>query len=99
VIGLAKLPLDGNPNNAMGLIAHPKEVSNMVVSHDGMYIFSAGGCDYCVNMWSTNVKALDNSSVKGGTGIEPFVELIDGGRDGPLWKEIEKYFHYAQIKR
>ena len=26
VIGLIKMPLDGNPNKTMGLIAHPKSV-------------------------------------------------------------------------
>ena len=28
VVGLCKLPLDGNPNKAMGLIAHPGEVGH-----------------------------------------------------------------------
>ena len=27
VVGLMKMPLDGNPNNAMALIAHPGHVS------------------------------------------------------------------------
>jgi len=51
VIGLIKLPMDGNPNKTMGLIAHPDEVSDICCSHDGKYIFTCGGSDLAVNMW------------------------------------------------
>ena len=43
VIGLIKLPIDGNPNNTIGLIAHPKGVADIVSSPDGRYIFTCGG--------------------------------------------------------
>jgi hypothetical protein len=32
VIGLIKMPLDGNPNKTMGLIAHPEEVVDICVT-------------------------------------------------------------------
>ena len=35
VVGLMKLPLDGNPSKAMGLIAHPTAISSVSVSRDG----------------------------------------------------------------
>merc|ERR1740130_863400 len=45
VVGLLKLPLDGNPNKGMGLVAHPGEVSAMAVSWDGAHLLTAGGGD------------------------------------------------------
>lgn len=35
VIGLIKLPLDGNPTKTMGLIAHPDKVVDMCATTDG----------------------------------------------------------------
>ena len=32
VIGLIKLPMDGNPNKTMGLIAHPDDVTDICCS-------------------------------------------------------------------
>jgi len=45
VIGLIKMPLDGNPNKTMGLIAHPGEVADFCASSDGKYLFTCGGED------------------------------------------------------
>jgi WD40 repeat protein len=59
VIGLIKLPMDGNPNKTMGLIAHPDEVSDIAVSNDGKYVFTCGGNDLAVNMWSVNVSPIE----------------------------------------
>eukprot|EP01119_Soliformovum_irregulare_P015157 TRINITY_DN4224_c1_g1_i3.p1 TRINITY_DN4224_c1_g1~~TRINITY_DN4224_c1_g1_i3.p1 ORF type:complete len:531 (+),score=134.78 TRINITY_DN4224_c1_g1_i3:2-1594(+) len=95
VIGLVKLPLDGNPNASMGLIAHPGRISNIVVSHDGQYVFSAGATDYTVNMWDVDIYPLESAS---SIHSDPFASLIDGGRDGIQWSEIEEYFYYAQIR-
>jgi WD40 repeat protein len=43
VIGLMKLPLDGNPHKTMGLIAHSGKIADICVSKDGKYLFSCGG--------------------------------------------------------
>lgn len=51
VVGLCKLPLDGNPNKTMGLIAHPRNVTALCVSNDGQYLFTSGGEDLTVNQW------------------------------------------------
>lgn len=51
VVGLIKLPLDGNPNKAMALIAHPNEISCIACSFDGKYLITAGGKDRSVNLW------------------------------------------------
>jgi len=59
VIGLIKMPLDGNPNKTMGLIAHPNEVVDICATSDGRYLFTCGGTDLAVNMWSIDVSAID----------------------------------------
>lgn len=58
VIGLIQIPLDGNPNKTMGLIAHPEEVADVCCSSDGKYVFTCGGSDLSVNMWSVDVSPI-----------------------------------------
>jgi WD40 repeat protein len=82
VIGLIKMPFDGNPNKTMGLIAHPKKIVDLAVSADGKYLFTCGGDDLAINMWSIDVTPIDQAIALGGEGIEPFVNLIEGGREG-----------------
>lgn len=43
VMGLIKLPADGNPNKTMGLIGHPKKIGDICVSFDGKHMFTCGG--------------------------------------------------------
>lgn len=45
VIGLIKLPLDGNPTKTMGLIAHPNEITDLCVTTNGRFLFTCGGSD------------------------------------------------------
>jgi hypothetical protein len=102
VIGLVVLPLDGNPKKSMGLIAHPDQVTNMACSYDGMYLFTAGGSDLTVNMWSIDANMhskphFGSPSSHENNDIEEFVQLVDGGRDGIFWQEMKDYFDYAQI--
>lgn len=85
VIGLIKMPLDGNPNKTMGLIAHPAEVEDICATADGRYMFTCGGEDLAVNMWSIDVTPIDQAIALGGEGIEPFINLIEGGRDGQTY--------------
>jgi WD40 repeat protein len=59
VIGLIKLPLDGNPNKTMGLIAHPDEVTDICATSDGKYIFTCGGDDLAVNMWHVDTAPIE----------------------------------------
>eukprot|EP00232_Nephroselmis_pyriformis_P024102 CAMPEP_0182866546 /NCGR_PEP_ID=MMETSP0034_2-20130328/8259_1 /TAXON_ID=156128 /ORGANISM="Nephroselmis pyriformis, Strain CCMP717" /LENGTH=717 /DNA_ID=CAMNT_0024998875 /DNA_START=137 /DNA_END=2286 /DNA_ORIENTATION=- len=70
VVGLATLPLDGDPNKAVGLIAHPGEISSMQVTYDGRKLLTAGGVDAIVNMWTVDVDALD-AAVEGAAAGAP----------------------------
>jgi cilia- and flagella-associated protein 251 len=54
IIGIIKLPLDGNPNKSMGLIAHPERISSITSSQNGHFVYTAGEKDYTINVWSVN---------------------------------------------
>lgn len=82
VIGLIKLPLDGNPTKTMGLIAHPDYVQDLCATVEGKYLFTTGGKDLAINMWEIDVNPIDDAILLGGEGIEPFINLIEGGREG-----------------
>jgi cilia- and flagella-associated protein 251 len=59
VVGIIKLPLDGNPNNTLGLIAHPTDITSISSTVDGKLFFTSGSTDYCVNIWEVNIPALE----------------------------------------
>jgi len=98
VIGLIKLPLDGNPNKTMGLIAHPDEVTDICCTADGKYIFTCGGDDLAVNMWNVDVTPIEQAIAVGGEGIEPFINLIEGGREGQTFQDMNDFFYYSIIR-
>ena len=76
------MPLDGNPNKTMGLISHPGEVADFCASSDGKYLFTCGGDDLSVKMWKIDINPIEYAIARGGEGIEPFINLIEGGREG-----------------
>nr|XP_033813292.1 cilia- and flagella-associated protein 251 isoform X2 [Geotrypetes seraphini] len=97
-VGLQILPIDGNPHKSSARICHPDGVSNLVTSYDGSYVFTAGGSDCTVLMWEVNLNALEAVASLGGEDLIPFYGMLDGGRDGELFKELEDYFYYAQLR-
>ena len=98
VIGLIKLPLDGNPNKTMGLIAHPEKVVDLCVTNDGKYLFTCGGDDLSINMWQIDITPIEQAILMGGENIEPFVNLIEGGREGQTYQDMKDFFYYAMIR-
>ncbi len=66
----------------MELIAHSDDVTDNCCSSDGKYIFTYGGADLAVKMWAVNVSPIEQAIAMGGDGIEPFINLIEGGREG-----------------
>jgi len=98
VVGLAKLPLDGNPNRAMALIAHPGQVSCCVSSYDGRYLLTAGGDDRAVHVWRVSTHALDAAIALAPPGLEPFLNLLEGGERGEFYQDLLDYFYYGQLR-
>ena len=98
VIGLIKMPLDGNPNKTMGLIAHPGEIADFCASADGRYLFTCGGDDLSVKMWAIDVNPIEQAIAMGGQEIEPFINLIEGGRDGNIYQDMKDFFYYSMIR-
>ena len=55
-------------------------------------------CMFCVVLWLL-YSALEATSLLGGTGLSPFYAMLEGGREGGFFAELEDYFYYAQIRR
>jgi Ca2+-binding EF-hand superfamily protein len=68
------------------------------VTNDGKFLFTCGGSDLCVNTWAIDVTPIDNAIIMGGENIEPFINLIEGGRDGQTFQDMKDFFYYAMIK-
>mmetsp|Transcript_33344 Transcript_33344/g.76047 ORF Transcript_33344/g.76047 Transcript_33344/m.76047 type:complete len:937 (+) Transcript_33344:90-2900(+) len=98
VLGLVQLPLDGNPNKCMGLIAHPGQIAAISVDFQGKYAFTCGGSDLTVNQWLIDPSPVAAASGAGGAGTEPFVKLLDGGEEGEFFSDMKDYFYYSQIR-
>lgn len=98
VLGLVQLPLDGNPHKCMGLIAHPGQIAAISVDYMGKYAFTCGGGDLTVNQWRIDPTPVSSASTLGGSGIEPFVKLLDGADQGDFFCDMKDYFYYSQIR-
>ncbi|XP_078410785.1 cilia- and flagella-associated protein 251 [Cetorhinus maximus] len=97
-VGLQTLPLDGNPHKSCAVICHGTTVSNIACSYDGSYIFTAGGDACTVHMWKVDLTAHEAVTALGGEDLIPFYGLLEGGRDGELFREMENYFYYSQLR-
>ena len=82
----------------MGLIAHPNDVTDICCTADGKYIFTCGGEDLAVNMWHVDVTPIEQAIAIGGEGIEPFINLIEGGREGQTFQDMNDFFYYSIIR-
>ncbi|NXP25486.1 CF251 protein, partial [Scytalopus superciliaris] len=96
-VGLQILPVDGNPHKSSAFICHPDGASDLATSYNGRYVFTAGGNDCTVMKWKVNLTALDSAAFLGGEDMIPFYNLLDGGREGEFFRELEDYFYYAQL--
>ncbi|KFQ43220.1 WD repeat-containing protein 66, partial [Nestor notabilis] len=97
-VGLQILPVDGNQHKSSAFICHPDGVSDLATSYDGRYIFTVGGNDCTLMKWEINLNALDAAVSLGGEDMIPFYNLLEGGREGEFFRELEDYFYYAQLR-
>jgi WD40 repeat protein len=59
---------------------------------------SGGGSAGNVCIWHFDGESLDAQLTRGGTGVAPFMSLLEGGEKGQLYQEICDFFSYAQIR-
>ena len=97
-IGLQRLPLTGNPYDQMAIIAHPNRVSDLRASFDGQYLFTTGGTDNVVHMLRVNTQVLQAQAQLGGKDLIPFYKLLEGEREGDIFREMEDLFYYSQLR-
>lgn len=98
IVGLVAMPLDGNPEKSMGLIAHPGTIAAMAISYDGRKMITADP-DGVINMWAINTAGLDLAVTSAAQGVDSkWAKLILAGEGEAAFQEIQDYYYYAQIR-
>ncbi|XP_053625468.1 cilia- and flagella-associated protein 251-like isoform X2 [Plodia interpunctella] len=97
VIGLQKMPLDGNPWKHVGLLGHPIAVTQMCFREDSGTLFTIGARDSTMCQWAANYRSVESTTKLGGIDLDPYYCLVENGRPGWLFQEIRDMFYYIQI--
>ena len=110
VAGVATYPLDGDPDRAVGLIAHPGAINAEAtcVGHDGRAMFTVGGGDRSdagrvINCWTVDPEAylpggLEDAAALAAPARERFARLVEGGAEGETMTDARRLFVYAQLR-
>ena len=51
-----------------------------------------------VNLWNVDTSIIDQAVKEGGFGVEPFIPLIEGGRNGAFYQDMVDFYYYSQIR-
>ncbi|XP_022820002.1 cilia- and flagella-associated protein 251-like [Spodoptera litura] len=97
VIGMQKMPLDGNPWKHVGLLGHPVKVLEMCFREDLEILFTIGARDTTYTQWIAHFKSVETTTKRGGPNLDPYYCLVENGRPGWLFQEIRDLFYYIQI--
>lgn len=110
VAGVATYPLDGDPDRAVGLIAHPGAINAEAtcVGHDGRTMFTVGGGDRSdagrvINCWTVDPEAylpggVEDAAALAAPARERFARLVEGGAEGETMTDARRLFVYAQLR-
>ena len=102
VLGMVLAPLTGNPNESMGLIAHPVNIKQIAMSHDESRVLVCSGEDNYIGIFTCHPEHLEAAALiaqnKYQNDSDAFIEMLEGGRDGPLYQEIVDYFYSSQLR-
>lgn len=85
ILGILKLPLEGNPNNSIAVISNPGDISWICTSRNGKFILTAGKNDLSLNIWNVDCSKLDNNNylnTKINNLLEAYPDLLEGGEKG-----------------
>lgn len=102
VIGVIKLPLTGSPNNTLGLISNPGQINCICASKDGRFLLTAGDNDLSMNIWEVDYQALRQNQLLNlheENPLDIYPNLLDGGEQGELYRDLKDYFYYSQIRK
>ncbi|KAJ2952482.1 hypothetical protein O0L34_g6800 [Tuta absoluta] len=97
LVGLQKLPLDGNPWKHVAMLGHPNQIITLCFRNDYGNLFTIGARDNCVTQWQGNTRSVEKTSLLGGGDLDPYYCLVENGRPGWLFQEVRDMFYYIQI--
>uniref|UniRef100_A0A8C4Q657 Cilia- and flagella-associated protein 251 n=1 Tax=Eptatretus burgeri TaxID=7764 RepID=A0A8C4Q657_EPTBU len=97
-VGLHLLPLDGNLHRSATVSCHPRGIASFCCTHDGRHLVTAGGLDATIYIWCIETTTLQAAAALAGSGLDPFYRLLEGGREGDLFKEMEELFYLVQLR-
>ena len=98
ILGLVLYPLTGNPNESMGLIAHPKQIARLVMSRDESRVLVCSGVDNYIGIFTCHPEHLEASALLASREGDPFIAMLEGGQDGQLYQEIVDYFYSSMLR-
>eukprot|EP00201_Polytomella_parva_P001508 CAMPEP_0175075524 /NCGR_PEP_ID=MMETSP0052_2-20121109/22066_1 /TAXON_ID=51329 ORGANISM="Polytomella parva, Strain SAG 63-3" /NCGR_SAMPLE_ID=MMETSP0052_2 /ASSEMBLY_ACC=CAM_ASM_000194 /LENGTH=810 /DNA_ID=CAMNT_0016344255 /DNA_START=338 /DNA_END=2773 /DNA_ORIENTATION=+ len=107
VLGLISWPLQGDPSQTVGLIAHPGRIVSVAVSFDGRKLLSAGD-DGIVAMWDVTTRGLEAAAARRAKEMATVTPAAGCAAAAKLWeaavgdpevlKDLQDYFYYSELK-